>query len=89
MTERNGYYAEQNALALAHAITELKPNICDGFEFFGECIGKIPKWSQVGEEIEFSIDGRVFRVHSHDIKLDPLRETLQKIFYETYFKYQI
>ena len=89
MTERNGYYAEQNALAMAHAIQELKPNIYDAFEFFGECIGKKPSWRRVGEEVEFSIDRHAFRVHTHDMNLDPTRDILQKIFYETYFKYQI
>jgi len=89
LTERNGYYAEQNARAMAHAITEVKPNIYDGFEFFGECIGKTPRWKRTEDKVEFNIEGHVFELHIDDIKLDSVRDIFKQIFYETYFKYQI
>ena len=82
-------YAQQNAKAMAHAITEAEPNLFKGFEFFGECIAKTPTWKNNGETIEFAIEDNTLVLNSNEIKLDSVRDIYEKIFYETYFKFQI
>lgn len=91
MTERSGYYAEQNALAMAHAITG-NPEITDpiqAYEFFCKCINEKPSYATMPEgAIVFRLNGGEIIIQDDERRLDPLVEVIERIFFELYYSKQ-
>lgn len=91
MTERNGYYAEQNAKAMAHAIIE-NPTITEpikAYELFCKCINKIPSYATMPEgTLVFRMNGSEVLVQNDERRLDPLVEVVERIIFELYYSKQ-
>lgn len=91
MTERNGYYAEQNALAMAHAING-NPEITEpirAYEFFCKCINEIPSYTTMPEgALLFRLNGNEVLVQDDERRLDPLVEVIERIVFELYYSKQ-
>ncbi len=91
MTERNGYYAEQNAKAMAHAING-NPEITEpirAYEFFCKCINEIPSYTTMPEgALLFRLNGNEVLVQDDERRLDPLVEVIERIVFELYYSKQ-
>lgn len=91
MTERNGYYAEQNAKAMAYAIIE-NPKITEpiqAYEFFCKCINEKPSYATMPEgALLFRLNGGEVAVQDDERRLDPLVEVIERIIFELYYSKQ-
>lgn len=91
MTERQGYYAEQNAKAMAYAIIGNSSviDIIGAYEFFCECINEIPSYAtKPDSSITFRLNGNEAIVLEDERKLDPLVEVIERIVFDLHYSKQ-
>lgn len=91
MTERNGYYAEQNAKAMAYAIIE-NPKVIDvitAYEFFCKCINEAPSYiTKPDGSVAFRLNGSEVAVFEDERKLDPLVEVIEHVVFDLHYSKQ-
>lgn len=90
MTERKGYFAEQNARAMAHAIINNPEihSVVKAYDYFCMCINEKSSFSTKPNMMIFKRNGVEVVVQEDEMKLDPLVEVVERIILELYYSKQ-